>query len=115
MSYVKNKIFLGLEKSQKTALCNYLRALVKKSSNFGVQNLCQKFFDDEKYYFDVKNPHFEFLEKILDEEDFKSEVKIYVEECRKYYDYKESQRPLIEKQKEFEKQKRKFLQNEKMK
>ena len=35
-------------------------------------------------------------------------------ECKKYYEYKELQKPYIEKQKEFEKKKRKFLQELKM-
>ena len=38
----------------------------------------------------------------------------YLKECKKYYDYKEKQRPIIEANKEFEKKKRKFLQEVKM-
>ena len=38
----------------------------------------------------------------------------YVKECIKYYEYKEKQKPVIEAQKEFEKKKRKFLQEVKM-
>ena len=39
---------------------------------------------------------------------------MYIKECKKYYEYKETQRPFVEKQKEFEKKKRKFLQEVKM-
>ena len=38
----------------------------------------------------------------------------YLKECKKYYEYKEKQRPIIEANKAYEKQKRKFLQEVKM-
>ena len=38
----------------------------------------------------------------------------YLKECKKYYDYREKQRPIIEANKEYEKKKRKFLQEVKM-
>ena len=114
MSYVKSKIFLSMSKTQKSALCNFLRAFVKKSPNFDVNKLLEKFLEDEEYYFKINNPHFEFLKDYLNEEDFKKEVLLYLTECRKYYDYKESQKPLIEKQKQFEREKRAFLQEVKM-
>ena len=37
-----------------------------------------------------------------------------MKECKKYYDYREKQRPIIEANKEYEKKKRKFLQEVKM-
>lgn len=114
MSYVKSKIFLEFSKPQKSALCNFLRALVKKSPDFCVSEILEKFIDDEDYYFTINSPHFEFLRDFLFEEKFQEEVSLYINECRKYYDYKESQRPFIEAQKQFEKQKRKFLQEIKM-
>jgi len=114
MSYVKSKIFLGLSKTQKSALCNYLRALIKKSPDFCVDEILNKFIEDEKYYFKMNNPHFEFLQEILNDEDFQKEILLYLSECKKYYDYKESQKPLVEAQKQFEKEKRIFLKQVKM-
>ena len=114
MSYIKNKIYLTLSKTQKSALCNFLRALVKKCPNFDIHKIYEKFVEDEEYYFKMDNPHFEFLEDILYDETFRSDTILYLKECKKYYDYKKSQAPLIAKQKEFEKQKRKFLQDVKM-
>ena len=114
MYNIKNSIFLDLDKTKKSALCNFLRALVKKSPDFDVYEILDKFLDDEKYYFNVGNPHFEFLKDFLDREKFKEDSLKYIQECKKYYEYKESQKPFIEKQKEFEKQKRKFLQEKKM-
>lgn len=114
MYEVKNKIFLELTKTQKSAICNFLRALVKKLPDFDVDEVLQKFLGDEKYYLELNSSRFEFLKNVIDDEKFISDSKLYIKECRKYYDYKKSQAPLIQAQKEFEKKKRKFLQEVKM-
>lgn len=114
MYEIKNKIFLDLTKTQKSAVCNFLRALVKKSPNSCLEAILEKFIEDEKYYLEIKSSRFEFLEPLLDDEKFISESKQYIKECRKYYDFKKSQAPIIQAQKEFEKKKRKFLQEVKM-
>lgn len=114
MYQIKNQIFLELSKTQKAALCNFLRALVKKEENPSLDCLSEKFLDNEKYYFEINNPHFEFLKEYLDDEDFLKDVKLYLKECIKYYDYKKKQAPLIQAQKEFEKKKRNYLCEVKM-
>lgn len=103
-----------MTKTQKSALCNFLRALVKKSPNLTSDEVLNKFLDDERYYFDINNPHFEFLENYLEDENFVEETKLYIKECRKYYDYKKKQEPIIKAQKEYEKKKRAFLREVKM-
>lgn len=122
MYEVKSKIFLELTKTQKSALCNYLRALCKQwingeseaSDNINADDILQKFLDDEKYYLKINSSRFEFLKDFIDDEKFISEAKLYIKECKKYYEYKKSQEPLIQVKKEFEKKKRKFLQEVKM-
>lgn len=114
MYEVKNRIFLELTKTQKSAICNFLRALVKKSQNLSVDEILEKFIQDEKYYLEIKSSRFEFLADLLDDENFILDANLYIKECRKYYDYKKSQQPLIHAQKEFDKKKRKFLQEVKM-
>lgn len=91
-----------------------MRALVKKSPQFSVEDILDKFLEDEKYYLEINNPHFEFLQNYLDDNKFLDETLLYLEECRKYYDYKKKQEPLIQAQKEFEKKKRNFLKEVKM-
>lgn len=103
-----------MTKTQKSALCNFLRALVKKSPELCAEDILEKFLDDERYYFEINNPHFEFLENYLDNPKFTEETLLYLKECRKYYDYKKKQEPLIQAQKEFEKKKRNFLKEVKM-
>lgn len=114
MYEIKKQIYLNFTKNQKSALCNFLRALVKKSEGQTVETILENFLDDEKYYLEQNCSRFEFLEPIIDEEEFLSDTKKYLKECKKYYDYKEKQRPLIEAQKEYDRRKRKFLQEVKM-
>jgi hypothetical protein len=114
MYQIKNQIYQTMTKTQKSALCNFLRALVKKSPDLSVVDIFDKFIEDEQYYFEINNPHFEFLEDYLDDENFNNETMLYLKECRKYYDYKKSQEPIIQAQKEFEKKKRAFLREVKM-
>ncbi len=114
MYQLKSQIYLDMTKTQKSALCNFLRALVKKSPEFSVNEILDKFVEDELYYFDINNPHFEFLENYLDDKKFLEETLLYLKECRKYYDYKKKQEPIIQAQKEYEKKKREFLRNVKM-
>lgn len=114
MYEVKNRIYLNLTKTQKSALCNFLRALVKKSPESGVEDILEKFIEDEKYYLEINASRFEFLDEMLEDEAFLEDTREYLKECRRYYDYKKSQEPYIQAQKEFEKQKRKFLQEVKM-
>lgn len=103
-----------MTKTQKSALCNFLRALVKKSPDISADDIFDKFVEDEKYYLEINNPHFEFLQSYLDDENFANETMLYLKECRKYYDYKKKQEPLIQAQKEYEKKKRAFLREVKM-
>ena len=114
MYEIKKQIYLDLSKTQKSALCNFLRALVKKSPELSVDNILNKFIEDEKYYLEINNSRFEFLADIIDDDQFLKDTEKYLKECQKYYDYKKSQAPIIQAQKEFEKKKRKFLQEVKM-
>ncbi len=114
MYEIKKQIYLDFTKNQKSALCNFLRALVKKTPELSVDEILEKFLDDERYYLDINASRFEFLAEIMDNEQFLSDTKLYLKECRKYYDYKKKQEPIIQAQKEFEKRKRKFLQEVKM-
>ncbi|MCM1009873.1 MAG: hypothetical protein NC390_03205 [Fusobacterium sp.] len=115
MYEVKKRVYPSLSKNQKSALCNYLRAFVKKMPELGVDEIWQKFYDDEKYYLEMNSSRFEFLCDIIDEEDFYNDTMLFIRECRKYFDYKKSQEPVIQAQKAFEKQKREFLKELKMK
>lgn len=114
MYELKKQIYLNLTKTQKSALCNFLRALVKKTPEKTPDEILEKFLEDERYYLEIDSSRFEFLAELLDDEEFLSDTIKYLRECRKYYDYKKSQEPIIQAQKEFEKKKREFLREVKM-
>ncbi len=114
MYEVKKQIYLDLTKNQKAALCNNLRALVKKSPDLSVNEILENFLEDERYYLEINASRFEFLAEIIDDEQFLKDTLLFIKECRKYYDYKKKQEPIIQANKEFEKKKRKFLQEVKM-
>ena len=114
MYQIKNRIYLDFDKTQKSAICNYLRALVKQNLSLGVSGVLDKFIEDEKYYLELNASRFPFLADVINDSLFLKDTEDYIKECIKYYEYKEKQRPIIEAQKEFEKKKRKFLQEVKM-
>ena len=117
MYQIKNRIYLNFDKTQKSAICNYLRALTKQGVNNGdcsIDTIVNKFIEDEKYYLELNASRFPFLADVIDDREFLKDTEDYIKECIKYYEYKEKQKPIIEAQKEFEKKKRKFLQEVKM-
>lgn len=114
MYEVKKQIYLDFTKNQKAALCNFLRAFVKKSPELSSDEILEKFLDDESYYLEINASRFEFISEILDNTQFLKDTKLFINECKKYYDYKKKQEPIIQANKEFEKKKRKFLQEVKM-
>ena len=114
MYEIKKQIYQDLTKNQKSALCNFLRALVKKSPQLNVKEILDKFIEDERYYIEINSSRFAFLADIMEEDQFLKDTELYLKECRKYYDYKKKQEPIIQANKEFEKKNRKFLQEVKM-
>lgn len=114
MYEVKKQIYLDFTKNQKASLCTFLRALVKKTPEQTIEEILNNFLDDERYYLEINASRFEFLKDFLDDEKFLQDTRLYLKECRKYYDYKKKQEPIIQANKEFEKKKRKFLQEVKM-
>lgn len=118
MYATKQRIYIYFDKTQKSMLCTFLRSFVgvcvKTNDNITVEDILYKFLDEQEYYLKINSSRFPFLEEYLSDDKFLSETKEYIKACKKYYDYKRAQAPIIAKQKEFEKKKRKFLQEVKM-
>lgn len=114
MYEIKKQIYLDFTKNQKSSLLSYLRAFTKKYPNLEPEKILDKFIEDERYYLEIDNSRFEFLKEIIDTDTFLSDSLKYIKECKKYYENKEKQRPIIEAQKAYEKQKREFLKKVKM-
>ncbi len=106
----KNNIFLDLSKNQKSSLISYLRNFSKKNNESSIDDILDLFVEEELYYFNVGNPHFEWILPFFDKESFLKEIKAVLKHYKFEMELKEKQRPYIEKQKEFIKKERKRQQ-----
>lgn len=114
MYNVKQQIYLYFDKTQKSHLCSFLRSFVKQNFRLLTDEIFDEFVEEQDYYLKINSSRFEFLGDYLFDDVFAKETKLFISACKKYYEMKEKQKPLIEKQKLFEKEKRKFLQEVKM-
>lgn len=114
MFYIKQNLFLYLTPRQKSQLLSFLKSFVKKHSNLCVEDILDKFIEEENYYFEINNPHFEFIIEYLENEDFIREFKLFAKAVFEEMKYKELQKPIIEAQKAKAKEFRKKAQDFKM-
>ena len=114
MYYLKNTLFLDLTKNQKASLFSFLRSFVKKHSDKNAAEILDLFIDDEQYYFEVENPHFEWIIPFFESEQFLKELVLVINENKKLLYQKELQKPFVEKQKQLAKEQRKKASEFKM-
>ena len=113
MQNIKNSLFLYLTPRQKSQLLGTLKSYSKKFS-LNSEDLAYKFLEDEKYYLDIENPHFEFVKDYLEDD-------LFFKDLKKIFDYlayekkqKELMEPYLDKQKQIAKELRKRAQDFKM-
>ena len=70
MYQIKTRIYLDFDKTQKSGICNYIRALVKQHIDLTCSELLDKFLEDEKYYLELNSSRFPFLEEYIDDDKF---------------------------------------------
>ncbi len=114
MQYIKSSIFLYLTPRQKSQLLGTLKSYFKKFPALTINELCNKFLDDENYYLQIQNPHFEFVKPYLEDDTFYSDMKKYFSYCEYEKKQKEQMEGYIKAQKEKEKLLRKRAQEYKM-
>ena len=78
MYQIKNRIYLDFDKTQKTAICNYLRALVKQHNGYSCEEILHKFTEDEKYYLELNASRFPFLAEVIDDDEFLKDTEDYI-------------------------------------
>lgn len=88
-------------------LISFLKSFVKKNQNLSQGEIIDKFIEDETYYYEINNPHFEFCIPHFSEEDFLRDLKIFIDAVFYELKQKELMKPLLEKQKQFQKEQRK--------
>ena len=107
MQNIKNIVFLYLTKRQKSQLLGTLKSYYKKFSNFSEIELAYKFLEDEKYYIDIKNPHFEFVGDYFDDDNFLNDIVKFFKYCTWEKHQLELLEPYKQKEKEYAKIQRK--------
>ena len=85
MYQIKNRIYLNFDKTQKSAVCNNIRALVKQNITLSVSDILDKFIEDEKYYLELNVSRFPFLADVIDDRIFLKDTEDYRKECMKDY------------------------------
>ena len=106
MQNIKNSLFLYLTPRQKSQLLGTLKSYFRKFE-LDSESLAYKFLEDEKYYLDIENPHFEFVKDYLEDDIFFKELKKFFDFCQYEKRQKEALEPYLNKQKEIAKKLRK--------
>lgn len=106
MYHLKNTLFLDLTKNQKASLFSFLKSFVKKHNEKSTDEILDLFIEDEQYYYEVENPHFEWIIELFELDRFLKELKTVINENKKLLKIKEAQKPFLEKQKEIAKEQR---------
>lgn len=110
----KSNLFLYLTSRQKSGLLGTIKSYVLNFPNLNTLDLIYKFLEDEKYYLDIENPHFEFIKDYLNDSNFERELKLYIDYLKFEQEQKEKMKPYIEKQKAYQKELRKRASEFKM-
>ena len=113
MQNIKNSLFLYLTPRQKSQLLGTLKSYSKKFK-LNSEELAYKFLEDEKYYLDIENPHFEFMKDYLEDDLFLKELIRFFDFCEYEKHQKELMEPYLDKQKQIAKELRKKAQEFKM-
>ena len=114
MQNIKNLLFLNFTQRQKAQLLGTLKSYFKKYSALSKTEIIDKFFEDEKYYFNINQPHFEFLKDFFEDDKFYSDIEKYFVHLEYEKKQKELMKPYLDKQKEMMKIQRKKAQEYKM-
>jgi len=114
MQNIKATLFLYLTSRQKTQLLGTLKSYFKKFKELPIEDVAYKFIEDEQYYFNIQQPHFEFVIEYLEDENFLKDIKKYLNFCAFEEKQKETMEPYLQKQKEFAREQRKKAQEYKM-
>jgi len=108
----KNAIFNQFTKQQKSALCHSIKTFVKK--NLDKSDILTCFIENETYYIEINASRLHFMEQYLEDTHFIRDLRMYIDDCVRYYNYQKSLEPFKNVQKELLKEQRKKAQEFKM-
>lgn len=114
MQNIKSSLFLYLTQRQKSQLLGTLKSYYKKFNSLSIEEIAYKFLEDEKYYLDINNPHFEFVGEYLEDDIFFNDLKKFLKYCEWENNQKKLIEPYLQHQKELAKIQRKKAADFKM-
>lgn len=103
-------LFLELTRNQKSSLLSFIKSFVKKHCEKNTEEILDLFIENETYYYEQHNPHFEWIITEFEKEKFIEELKKYIIECKKQIEIKNKQKSFAETQKKVLKEQKQKLQ-----
>ncbi len=113
MYQTKNRIFLDLTKNQKSDFLSFVKIYTKNYIECDEQSIFYNILDEIEYYHELGQGKFNYID--INEQKHMDDIKLYIKACKKYYEYKASQRPIYEEQKRIQKEIKTHILNEKQK
>ena len=90
---------LNFTKTQQTSLKNYIKTFVKKNCEKSSKDILNCLLEDLKYDFALDNSRYFWLKDYIDDKNLIKELLLLIDKNKKMLQYKESQKPYLEKQK----------------
>jgi len=114
METVKSRIFNYLSSSQKAEICHYISTFTKKHFEKSEDVILELFIEEEKYYLNVSSSRHSWIKEYIENDDFIKDLTLFIRENIKKIKIYNQQSALRQKQKEFQKEQRKKIQNNKL-
>ena len=114
MESIKSKVFNYLTSSQKSELCHYVSKFVKKHFGKTIDEIFSLYIEEEEYYLKLDSSRHPWIADYINDADFHKDLNLYIKENQFKCSLNEKQKPIIEKQKLYEKQQRKITKDRKM-
>ena len=102
MYRTKNRIFLDLTKNQKADFLSFVKIFTKNYKACDEQSIFYNLLDELEYYKELGQGKFDYID--VNNEQHLEYIRAYISACKKYFEYKEAQKPLYEAQKRIQKE-----------
>ena len=113
MYQIKNTIFLDLTKNQKSDFLSFVKIYTKNYLACDEESVFYNILDEIAYYHELNQGKFDYID--INNDTHLADIKKYISVCRKYYKFKEAQRPIYEEQKRIQKEIKAKILEEKQK
>lgn len=114
MKSIKNLVFNYLTKNQKSDLCHCVSKFVKKHFDKTTEEIISLYFEESRYYLDMGQSNQIWIGDFIDDDAFYKDMYKFVKETQISCEFKERQKPILEKQKIYMKEQRRAAQKYKM-